>query len=93
MANEGFIRQFATVTDPETGARVLDANHVSLWGAVTFASQIVVQLFSGHIADRWGRKINMWLLQGVLTAVSEPIVFPSAIAGRLISPSTQNSPS
>ena len=78
VANEGFIRQFATVTDPETGERVLDANHVSTWGAVTFAAQIVVQLLSGYIADRWGRKANMWLLQLVLTAVGELVscLFP-----------------
>ncbi|KAF3354183.1 hypothetical protein HYQ45_006124 [Verticillium longisporum] len=28
IANEGFIRQFATVTDSETGARVLASTHV-----------------------------------------------------------------
>ncbi|KAL2830722.1 general substrate transporter [Aspergillus pseudoustus] len=66
VANQGFIDQFATVNDPATGLPALDANHVSLWGALTFVGQIVVQFCSGPIADRWGRKVNMWLLQLVL---------------------------
>lgn len=70
MANEGFIKQFATVTDSETGARVLDANHVALWGAITFAAQILFQIISPFTADRWGRKMNMWILTVLLTAVS-----------------------
>ncbi|KAH7349636.1 general substrate transporter [Plectosphaerella cucumerina] len=62
VANKGFIEQFATVTDPVTGERVLDANHIGIWGAVTMASQILIQLISPFTADRWGRKFNMYAL-------------------------------
>ncbi|EEU37366.1 uncharacterized protein NECHADRAFT_86296 [Fusarium vanettenii 77-13-4] len=62
IANEGFIEQFATVTDPETGAPALNSTHVSLWQAMNFASQIIIQLIAPITADRFGRKFNMWAL-------------------------------
>ncbi|CRK44185.1 hypothetical protein BN1723_000871 [Verticillium longisporum] len=46
IANEGFIRQFATVTDSETGARVLASTHVSLWQAINFVAQIFIQMIA-----------------------------------------------
>lgn len=71
VANQGFINQFATVTDPETGERVLDAKHVALWSAIVFASQVVSQILSPFSADRWGRKMNMYILTFFLTLVSD----------------------
>ncbi|KAG7112167.1 MFS transporter fmqE like protein [Verticillium longisporum] len=68
IANEGFIRQFATVTDSETGARVLASTHVSLWQAINFVAQIFIQMIAPITADRFGRKFNMWALTVFLTA-------------------------
>lgn len=73
VANEGFIKKFATVADPDTGAPALNANHVSLWSAVTYASQILFQLLSPITADRWGRKLNLWILTFFLTLVSTSV--------------------
>lgn len=87
VANEGFIKQFATVTDPETGARVLDATHIALWSAVTYAAQIVFQLISPITADRWGRKLNLWILTGFLTFVRPPCVGTSSTKLTPLSPS------
>ncbi|KAF9874256.1 MFS hexose transporter [Colletotrichum karsti] len=67
VANEGFIKQFATVSDPQTGHPALDATHVSVWNAISFASQILVQFVAPVTADRWGRKFNMWGLTFFLT--------------------------
>ena len=72
VANKGFIEQFATVTDPATGERVLDANHIGIWGAISFASQIFIQLVSPVTADRWGRKFNMYALTVFFTLVCAP---------------------
>ena len=69
IANEGFIEQFATVTDPETGAPALNSPHVSLWQAMNFASQIIIQLIAPITADRFGRKFNMWALTVFLALV------------------------
>lgn len=69
IANEGFIEQFATVTDPETGAPALNSTHVSLWQAMNFASQIIIQLIAPITADRFGRKFNMWALTVFLALV------------------------
>lgn len=77
VANEGFIKQFATVADPETGAMVLNATHVSIWSAVNYAAQIVFQLISPITADRFGRRINLWVLTCLLTLVSKPLKAPS----------------
>lgn len=35
--------------------------HISLWGAVWNATQVVVQILSPLIADKWGRKMSMWI--------------------------------
>ncbi|KAF5012866.1 hypothetical protein FDECE_1156 [Fusarium decemcellulare] len=70
IANEGFIKQFATVTDPVTGEPALASTHVSLWQAMNFVSQIVVQLIAPITADRYGRKFNMWALTVFLLGVS-----------------------
>ncbi|KAH6714816.1 general substrate transporter [Leptodontidium sp. MPI-SDFR-AT-0119] len=67
IANQGFIEYFATVADPTTGLPALDAQHVSLWGAAVFISQLVIQIIAPFTADRWGRKFNMWLLTFFLT--------------------------
>lgn len=70
IANEGFIKQFATVIDAETGEPALNSTHVSLWQAINFVSQIFIQLIAPITADRFGRKFNMWALTVFLTAVS-----------------------
>lgn len=80
IANEGFIKQFATVTDPATGEPALDSQHISLWQASSFVSQIFIQLFSHLTADRYGRKFNMWAFTALLTTVSlvPPVPKPNA---------------
>ncbi|KAK5048260.1 hypothetical protein LTR84_005930 [Exophiala bonariae] len=67
VANRGFIQAFATVHDPKTGKLVLDAQHVSIWAAVNYASQITFQFISPFTADRFGRKFNMWVFTFFLT--------------------------
>jgi MFS family permease len=79
VANKGFIEHFATVTDSATGERVLDANHIGIWGAVSFASQIVIQFISPITADRWGRKFNLHALTVFFTLVGAG-VFASHIS-------------
>ncbi|KAJ0415216.1 general substrate transporter [Aspergillus carlsbadensis] len=66
VANEGFINQFATVTDPDTGEPALKSSHLSLWTAINFVSQIIMQLVSPITADRFGRKFNLWALMLLL---------------------------
>lgn len=68
VANEGFIRHFATVTDAN-GEPALDANHISIWGAVNYVAQIVVLTISPITSDRWGRKFNMYAFTFFLTIV------------------------
>ena len=75
IANQGFINTFATVPDPATGKPALDANHVALWGAINFASQIFIQMIAPFTADRWGRKFNMWMLTLFLLLVSLLLMF------------------
>lgn len=70
IANQGFIDQFATVTNAE-GVRELSTTHISLWQAINFVFQIVIQLIAPITADRFGRKFNMWALTLFLTLVSE----------------------
>lgn len=74
IANEGFIKQFATVSDPETGEPALASYHVSLWQAITFISQIFIQLFAHLTADRYGRKFNMWGFTVLLTGVGNVFI-------------------
>jgi len=62
VANRGFIEYFGTVTDPATGKIALNAQYVSLWSAIYSVSQIVTQLFAPWSADKFGRKLNMWLI-------------------------------
>ncbi|TLD07945.1 hypothetical protein PspLS_12172 [Pyricularia sp. CBS 133598] len=63
----GFIQQYATLRDPKTGSPALDANHISLWGALYFVTAIAIQFIAPHTADRFGRKFNMWGLTFFLT--------------------------
>ncbi|KAH8736575.1 general substrate transporter [Ilyonectria robusta] len=67
IANEGFIRYFATVTDPDTGKPALDSQHISLWAACYFVSAILIQTIAPVTADRFGRKFNMWGITFFLT--------------------------
>ncbi|KAL2752048.1 hypothetical protein ACRALDRAFT_1083634 [Sodiomyces alcalophilus JCM 7366] len=77
IANRGFVQQFATVTNPDTGQPDLDAQHIGLWNGLNFAAQIVVQIISPFTADRWGRKFNMWAFTFFLTLLTgtKSIVF------------------
>ncbi|KFA56515.1 hypothetical protein S40293_01180 [Stachybotrys chartarum IBT 40293] len=89
IANEGFIQQFATVTDPETGGLALSSTHISLWQAITFISQIVIQLFAHITADKFGRKFNMWgftiLLTGAIIFAIVARSWELILVSRLIS--------
>ncbi|KXJ89300.1 general substrate transporter [Microdochium bolleyi] len=62
IANRGFIETFATKQDPVTGKPALDPQHISLWSAIYSVSQIVVQLVAPWSSDKFGRKLNMWLI-------------------------------
>ncbi|KAJ4256805.1 hypothetical protein NW762_008901 [Fusarium torreyae] len=81
IANEGFIKQFATVTDPATGEPALASTHVSLWQAMNFVSQIVIQLIAPITADRYGRKFNMWALTVFLLGSWQLILVSRLISG------------
>lgn len=79
IANQGFIDQFATVTDSETGEPALSVTHIALWNALNFVLQVVMQFVAPHTADRWGRKFNMWCLTFFLTLVScDPVTLLNA---------------
>ncbi|KAF6805037.1 sugar transporter [Colletotrichum musicola] len=67
VANEGFIKQFATVKDPKTGEPALNANHVSLWSSMFFVTAIAIPTVAPYTADRFGRKFNMWGVTFFLT--------------------------
>ncbi|KAF2994970.1 hypothetical protein E8E13_003257 [Curvularia kusanoi] len=60
VANQGFIEQYGTVKDPQTGKLALNATHISLWGALYFVTAICIQAIAPITADRFGRKFNMW---------------------------------
>ncbi|KAF5006850.1 hypothetical protein FDECE_6797 [Fusarium decemcellulare] len=60
IANEGFIKYFATVKDPDTGEPALDSQHISLWAACYFITSILIQTIAPVTADKYGRKFNMW---------------------------------
>ncbi|KAM0335047.1 hypothetical protein ACHAQA_000081 [Verticillium albo-atrum] len=68
IANQGFIDQFGTTKDPETGKLALDPQHISLWAAIYFISAILVQSVAPITADKFGRKFNMWAVTFFLTA-------------------------
>jgi MFS family permease len=70
VANQGFIDQYGTVRDPQTGKLALNATHISLWGALYFVTAICIQTVAPYTADRFGRKFNMWGITFFITVVS-----------------------
>ncbi|KAM0334488.1 hypothetical protein ACHAQA_001517 [Verticillium albo-atrum] len=89
IANKGFIKQFATVIDSETGEPALSSTHISLWQAINFVSQIFIQMIAPITADRFGRKFNMWALTVFLTASIVFSIFAKSweviLASRIVS--------
>jgi len=69
VANQGFINQYGTVRDPQTGKLALNATHISLWGALYFVTAICIQTVAPYTADRFGRKFNMWGITFFITVV------------------------
>ncbi|KAH7114282.1 general substrate transporter [Dendryphion nanum] len=67
IVNQGFINQFGTVKDPQTGKLALNANHISLWSSLYFVTAISIQSVAPITADRFGRKFNMWGVTFFLT--------------------------
>lgn len=65
----GFINQFGTIRDAEGNLQV-NAQHVGLWAAINFVSQVVFQLISPFSANRFGLKINMYIFTAMITVVS-----------------------
>lgn len=65
----GFIDVFGTKTNPVTGAKALDAVHVSLWGGTQYIAQVLFQGLSPLTSDRFGIKINLYLLTGGMLVV------------------------
>ena len=64
----GFIRQFGTVTNAD-GALELAATHVSLWSGFQYVGQVTFQAISPFISDRFGRRIAMYTLNGLMLVV------------------------
>lgn len=77
IANSGFIDVFATEVDPRTGAKVLSATHVSLWGGTQFAVQILFQVLSPLTSDRFGVKVNLYIPTVAIVIVSDRLDPPS----------------
>ncbi|GHJ86361.1 hypothetical protein NliqN6_2763 [Naganishia liquefaciens] len=74
VANRAFIKQFGTVID-DHGELALDATHVSVWGGTNFAAQLVFQAASPLTADRWGVRINLYIMTlAMLVAIVIEIV-------------------
>ncbi|KAH7073250.1 general substrate transporter [Paraphoma chrysanthemicola] len=67
VANQGFINEYATVTDKATGKPALSATHIALWGALYSVSCIAIQSVAPTTADRFGRKFNMWAITVFIT--------------------------
>ena len=65
----GFVQQFGTVRDPRTQALALDATHVSIWGGLNFAAQLVFQMASPLTADRFGVRTNLYILTAAMLVV------------------------
>ncbi|KAH8080079.1 general substrate transporter [Filobasidium floriforme] len=61
IVNQGFIDQFGTVRNAETGKLELNAVHVSIWGGTNFAVQVLLQMLSPITADRFGLRPNMYI--------------------------------
>jgi MFS family permease len=80
VANKGFIQQYGTVRDPKTGELALNAQHISLWGALYFVTCILCQLVAPYTADRFGRKFNMWGITFFITLVRSAICLQHAIS-------------
>jgi hypothetical protein len=60
---------FATVTNPQ-GRRILDANYVGLWGAISYVTQAMAQFASPFTAQKFGLRFNMWLFTIMKLVVS-----------------------
>lgn len=56
----GFINQFGTVHNAQTGALELNASHISLWAGFSYVAQIATQILSPITGDRYGRRFNMY---------------------------------
>lgn len=82
VANPGFVQYFATTTDPASGKPALNAQYVSLWGAIYSVSQILTQLVAPWSSDKFGRKLNMWLISLFIVVVSLQTAFISCTCRR-----------
>jgi hypothetical protein len=67
--HKGFVDQFATVTNAK-GVRVLDANHVGLWGAMNYVTQAISQFGSPLTAQAFGIRFNLYLFTLLKLVVS-----------------------
>jgi MFS family permease len=90
VANQGFINQYGTVRDPQTGKLALNATHISLWGALYFVTAICIQAVAPYTADRFGRKFNMWGITFFITAVSLKFVMMCCLSDISLSLSSSN---
>lgn len=67
VVNQGFIDQFGTIRDHQTGTLAVNSEHISLWGSLYFVTSILIQVVAPTTADRFGRKFNMWGVTFFLT--------------------------
>ncbi|KAJ9121876.1 hypothetical protein QFC24_004458 [Naganishia onofrii] len=66
IVSQGFIAVFGTIGSKADGTLALSAQHVSAWGGVQSAGQIIGMISGPLTSDYLGRKFNMFLLTGLL---------------------------
>lgn len=76
IANQGFINQFGTKHDAK-GNLALNAVHVGAWAGINLGSQVLTQLISPFIAQRFGLKFNLYTLTVLIIVVSGVVDSPT----------------
>lgn len=64
VANAGFVKLMA-----KPGLKVIDGKYVSAWGGIQSAGQFFGQVILQFFTERFGRKVAMYIIWGVLVLV------------------------
>ncbi|KAJ0314220.1 hypothetical protein Brms1b_007094 [Colletotrichum noveboracense] len=87
VANKGFVRQFATLSDP-TGKPYLDAPILSGWSSIMSVGQVIGMTTIPFVSSRLGRKAAMYTLWVVLASsvLAESLArsWPVWLVGKLL---------
>ncbi|KAL3294218.1 hexose transporter [Colletotrichum asianum] len=87
VANKGFVRQFATLSDP-TGKPYLDAPILSGWSSIMSVGQVLGMTTIPFVSSRLGRKAAMYTLWLVLASsvLAESLArsWPVWLVGKLL---------